>query len=206
MTRDDAGSGFTDAAREWDAYANEFDEAADHGLRDPDVRAAWSRLLVPLLPEGSPRVADLGCGTGSLSVLLAENGAQVTGLDFSATMLEHAEEKARLAGVQVAFVEGDAALPPFAPASFDVVLTRHVLWALPDREAALHRWCDLLAPGGRLVLIEGSWSTGAGLTAHECRDLVLRHRAEASIRDLSAEPRLWGQPVDDERYLVLSLS
>ena len=54
------------------------------------------------------------------------------------------------------------------------------------------------------MLVEGRWGTGAGLTADECRDLVLRHRSSAEVRPLSDSPALWGGPVDDERYLLSS--
>ena len=104
----------------------------------------------------------------------------------------------------VGLVLGDAADPPFAPASADVVLCRHVLWALDDRDAVLARWVRLLRPGGRLVLVEGNWATGAGLPAADCRDLVLRHRRTADVRHLSGNSALWGRDVDDERYLLVS--
>ena len=70
----------------------------------------------------------------------------------------------------------------------------------------LQRWLNLLAPNGRLILIEGRWSTGAGLRASECRSLVLRHRAEAELQHLNENTQLWGTTVDDDRYLILSLS
>ena len=66
-----------DRAEDWDSAASTFDEDADHGLRDPAVRAAWAGLLLPLLPEAPAAVLDVGCGTGSLSVLLAEAGHSV---------------------------------------------------------------------------------------------------------------------------------
>ncbi|WP_240694671.1 class I SAM-dependent methyltransferase [Cryobacterium sp. SO1] len=56
-----------DVERPWDGQANDFDDEADHGLQDPRVRAAWQSLLAPLLPERPARIADLGCGTGSLA-------------------------------------------------------------------------------------------------------------------------------------------
>jgi len=193
-----------DAENLWDDHADAFDDAADHGLRDPVVREAWQSLLTPLLPEPPARVCDVGCGTGSLSVLVAAAGLTVTGLDISTRMLGIAREKARAAGVDVAFVHGDAADPPFPAGTFDAVLSRHVLWSFADRDAVLARWVALLRPGGRLILVEGSWSTGAGLTADECRHVVLRRRREAEVRSLSADDRLWGGPVDDERYLIVS--
>jgi SAM-dependent methyltransferase len=190
-------------ARYWDEQAAAFDEEPDHGLRDPAVRAAWERLLRAHLPPAPARVIDLGCGTGSLAVLLAGAGYEVQGLDVSARMVEAAEAKARAAGVLVSFREGDAAAPPYRAGSADVVLGRHVLWALPDPGDALRRWVELLAPGGRLVLVEGRWSTGAGIPADACRELVLRHRREAVLERLD-DAALWGREIDDERYIVVS--
>lgn len=191
---------------DWDAVAATFDDAPDHGLRDGAVRAAWEARLAPLVPAAPAAVLDLGCGTGSLSLLLAGRGHHVGGLDSSAAMLDVARAKSVRAGVPVHLVRGDAGDPPFAPASADVVLCRHVLWALADPDASLARWVRLLRPGGRLVLIEGRWATGGGLTAAECRELVLRHRATAAVHELSTDPRLWGRAVDDERYLLHSPS
>lgn len=184
-------------AREWDTEAATFDDEPDHGLRDPEVRAAWRDLLLGLLPPPPALVADLGCGTGSLSLLLAEEGYAVDGVDFSPEMVRRAVAKA---GPR--FVVGDAAAPPLGPGRYDAVLCRHVLWALPDPAAALSRWRDLLAPDGRLVLVEGSWSTGAGLTAEQTVGLVEDAGLAATLRPLP-EPVFWGKPIEDERYVVV---
>ncbi|GAA5162020.1 MULTISPECIES: class I SAM-dependent methyltransferase [Amycolatopsis] len=189
----------------WDAQAATFDEQPDHGLRDPAVRAAWAGVLLPLLPVAPSSVVDLGCGTGSLAVLLAGAGHGVLGVDLSAGMVAAAEAKARSAGVPAEFRRGDASHPPVPPASCDVVLARHVVWALPDPAATVGRWVRLLRPGGLLVLVEGRWKTGGGLTAAECQSLVLGHRRHAAVRPLP-DPALWGGPIEDERYLVLSAS
>jgi 2-polyprenyl-3-methyl-5-hydroxy-6-metoxy-1,4-benzoquinol methylase len=63
--------------RYWDGQAASFDDDPDHGLRDPAVRQAWADLLLPLLPPAPAHVVDLGCGTGSLAVLLAQHGNRV---------------------------------------------------------------------------------------------------------------------------------
>jgi len=187
----------------WDAEAASFDDQPDHGLRDPAVRGAWADLLLPLMPPAPAAVVDLGCGTGSLSVLLAQAGHVVCGVDLSPRMLAVAEGKAT--GVEVDFREGDAADPPCPQGSYDVVLARHVLWAMPDPAAALRAWVRLLKPDGRLVLVEGRWFTGAGITAAECRELVRAHREEAAVTRLD-DPALWGGPVEDERYVLVSRS
>lgn len=188
---------------DWDAHAASFDEQPDHGLRDPAVHAAWRRLLAELLPLPPARVADLGCGTGSLSVLLAQDGHHVVGVDRSSAMLEHAAAKAGAAGVSVELHRGDAGMPPFAGRTFDVLLSRHVVWALPDPAAALARWVSLLAPGGRLVLVEGRWSTGAGLTSAELVAAVEPHATVLEVRPLT-DPALWGGTIADERYALVA--
>ncbi len=184
----------------WDSAAETFDEAADHGLADPTVRAAWRDLLLGVLPPAPARVADLGCGTGTLSLLLAESGYAVDGVDFSPEMIRRARAKA---GHAATFHVADAAGPPLDMGSYDVVLSRHVLWAMPSPAEALARWVELLAPGGRLVLVEGSWSTGAGLTAETTLTLVRATGRAATLRRLP-EPVWWGREIDDERYLITS--
>lgn len=188
----------------WDAEAETFDEAPDHGLRDPRVRRAWADLLLPLVGARGRRVADLGCGTGTLSLLLAaEGGHHVSGVDFSPEMIRRAREKARHAQPEPTFVVADAAAPPLDPGAFDVVLARHVLWAMPDPPTALANWIDLLTPTGVLILIEGRWHTGAGLTADDSVRLVGAQRKSVELRDLD-DPSYWGRTISDERYLVVS--
>jgi SAM-dependent methyltransferase len=185
----------------WDAEAESFDEEPDHGLHDPLVRDAWRSLLRSVVPPIPSRIADLGCGTGSLALLLAEDGHAVDGVDFSPQMVRRAVAKAgTFPGMS--FTVGDAAAPDLPAAAYDVVLCRHVLWALPSPADALGRWVDLLAPDGRVVLIEGSWSTGAGLTADETVALVEGAGLATTLRELS-DPAYWGKRIDDERYVVV---
>ncbi len=186
----------------WDRAAADFDQAADHGLTDSTIRAGWRELLKTALPPAPARVADLGCGTGTLSLLLAEMGYRVDGVDFSSRMLEQAVKKA--AGrTGVAFHLGDASAPPLPTGRYAAVVSRHVLWALPQPAQALKRWTALLSPRGRLVLIEGRWHTGAGLTADQARALLAEAGREATLAKLD-DPTLWGHEIHDERYLLIS--
>jgi SAM-dependent methyltransferase len=188
----------------WDAEAQAFDDAPDHGLRDPQVRRAWAELLLPLVGTTGRRVADLGCGTGTLSMLLAtEGGHVVTGVDFSPEMVRRANEKAAGVVPKPTFIEADAATPPFDAGTFDVVLSRHVLWAMPEPAVALQNWLDLLTPTGVLILVEGRWHTGVGLSADDCVALVRTLREDVELRVLD-DPAYWGGPISDERYLVVS--
>jgi ubiquinone/menaquinone biosynthesis C-methylase UbiE len=149
-------------------------------------------------------VADLGCGTGTLSILLAsEGGHLVSGVDFSPEMVRRAREKAAHTTPRPTFTVADASDPPLPSASFDVVLSRHVLWAMPDPAAALDSWIELLTPTGVLILIEGRWHTGVGLTADECLGLLRERRGHAQLRMLD-DAAYWGGTITDERYLIVS--
>src|SRR5207237_10912279 len=97
---------------------------------------------------------DVGCGTGFLSLELAGRGHRVTGIDFAPQMLAEARKKATAQRLAVRFEEGDAEQLPFAAGSFDLVMTRHVLWTLPHPEPAVDEWIRVLRPGGRLAVMD----------------------------------------------------
>lgn len=208
-------------AEYWDAAAGRFDEEADHGLRSVRVRAAWGWRLRGWLPEGPADVLDLGCGTGSLSLLLAEQGHRPVGVDLSPRMIAHARAKLAGAGggVEAETMVGDAGDPPVGERRFDVVLVRHLLWTLPDPHAALRRWIGLLRPGGRLVLVEGRWNMPSDGVAYvdgaEAMPWMGGVSAEVLVEALGGlvaglrvepltDPMLWGREIDDERYAVIA--
>jgi SAM-dependent methyltransferase len=195
----------TDTAgrRYWDAAAEHFDDEPDHGLHDSQVRSAWALRLRSWLPAASSDVLDLGCGTGSLAQLAAADGHRVTAVDRSDLMAARARTK--LTGTNARVLVGDAAHPPVAAGGFDVVLVRHVLWALPDPGAVLRRWTELLRPGGRLVLVEGRWGTSdpAGISADVLVELATPLGGSIHVEQLGHDSALWGRTVSDERYAAV---
>ncbi|PSP48213.1 SAM-dependent methyltransferase [Halobacteriales archaeon QH_6_68_27] len=80
-------------------------------------------VLDALEPVADRTVLEIACGTGRFSVMLAERGADVVGLDISAPMLGEGRRKAERAGVTdaVEFMRGDAARLPFPDGHFDAV-------------------------------------------------------------------------------------
>ena len=79
----------------WDKEAATFDEDPDHGLWNPIVRAAWTNRLAAWLPAPPRDVLDIGCGTGSLSVVLTSLGYEVLGVDWSSAMVPKPVQKRR---------------------------------------------------------------------------------------------------------------
>ena len=99
-------------------------------------------------------VLDLGCGTGTLALLVKQTcpGARVVGLDIDPRILAIARRKTQRAGADLELRQGSATEPPFAPASFDRVLTTLVLHHLTtaQKRTALKAVRGLLRPGGEL--------------------------------------------------------
>jgi len=103
------------------------------------------------LPPG--RAADLACGEGRNAVWLADQGWQVTGVDFSPVGLAKGRRLAELANVEVTWVESAVTewTPP--PEGFDLVAVFYLQLPQPERSAALEVAASALAPGGTLLVV-----------------------------------------------------
>lgn len=190
---------------EWDTYAPRYDVEPDHGLSDPVTREKWNELVIGQLPTKPIRIIDMGGGTGSISELLAEAGHQVTYIDSSLEMTKLAKRKCKRFGKQIDYYTCSVkdVLDVVAPSSFDVVFGRHILWTVDDLATTLKIWHSLLDDQGYFVLIEGFWSTGAGITSDVLVNAVWSEMGAVSSVPLT-DPLYWGKQITDERYLVLS--
>lgn len=134
--------------------------------------AAVESGLLALLPSASVgRLLDIGTGTGRLLELLGERATAATGIDASRAMLALA--RARLAGLALPNCSvrlGDMYRLPFADAAFDLVVLQMVLHYAEDPAAVLAEAARVLAPGGRLVVID------LAAYAASPRTLALAHR------------------------------
>jgi len=111
----------------------------------------WRRSTAAALQsKPNDRVLDLGCGTGRLGVLLANRHA-VTGVDVSGAMLR--EARRRYAG-RVSLVQGSAFRLPFADSSFGGAVSAFVLRNLDDLPGAFAELARVVAPGGRVALVD----------------------------------------------------
>lgn len=112
--------------KEWyqtDEVAQEYDSKRfSDGGRLIDRREKRA-VLEALAPVEDKDVLEIACGTGRFTVMLAERGANIVGLDISSAMMAQGREKARASGVdqQVEFMRGDAARLPFPDDHFDAV-------------------------------------------------------------------------------------
>lgn len=134
----------------WDRRAASFTELREVELGS-DLHERWLNEIRPHIASAPLRILDVGTGSGFFPALLRPLGYHVTGIDLSPQMIDEARALCARHGINATFAVGDAANTPFAPASFDVILTRNLTWTLPDVEAAYAHWRDLLVPGGKLL-------------------------------------------------------
>ena len=172
----------------WDEDARVYDRSTSHAATDPVEAAAWRAALLRHLPPPPARVLDAGAGTGSISLLAAGLGYEVTALDLSSAMLAEAARKAERQGLHIDTVVAPATQPP--PGPFDAVVERHLLWTTPDPVAALRAWAGV---AGRVVLFEGMWHVGGTLGRVRERATEMMRRALGVPHDHHAhyEPDLY---------------
>jgi ubiquinone/menaquinone biosynthesis C-methylase UbiE/DNA-binding transcriptional ArsR family regulator len=113
-----------------------------------------SLAIEKLLPRRLT-VADIGCGTGTLSFELARFAQHVIGVDLSREMLRRARSLAKERSIRnVEFRQGDALKLPLGRASVDAAFSVMVLHFLPEPERAIGELCRVTRPGGSVILVD----------------------------------------------------
>ena len=154
----------------FDAIAGRYD-LLNH-LLSAGIDRRWRlRAVRSLALRGTERVLDLCTGTADLAIAAATarplGAAKVVGVDFAGAMLEVGMGKLRDRQLtkQIALVRGDATTLPLASQSVDAVTIAFGIRNVENVEAATAEICRVLAPGGRLAILEFSVPTLPGIRA-----------------------------------------
>lgn len=107
--------------------------------------------------ETGLKVLDVGCGPGLLSMVLSRAGMDVVGIDYSEEMIKQAKSNAFKQTLDIDFMIMDAQNMSFEDCSFDIIVSRDVLWNLPLPEKAYEEMVRVLRPGGRGLVIDGNY-------------------------------------------------
>lgn len=124
----------------------------------------WVRQELIRSIGGQPRrILDLGCGTGSTTLILKQYfpNAEVIGLDLSPYMLVMAEYKANKAGLNIQWLHSKAEQTSFPDASFDLVTASLLFHETPPiiSQSILRECFRLLVPGGQVIILDGNQKT-----------------------------------------------
>ncbi|MEY7850977.1 class I SAM-dependent methyltransferase [Natrarchaeobius sp. A-rgal3] len=221
MTRSDRSAEEVKARVEeyWDGRADSFDDDSQHGIHGDEQREAWLSVLREWTGDPPQRTLDVGCGTGVISLLLAQVGHDVTGVDVSTEMLEQAREKARAVDHSLEFRTGDAESLDEPDDSYELLTGRHLIWTLPNPETAVREWRRVVEPGGRILLVEGHWDFPEPFEGYEeiHDDLPLydgrppeelaAFLTDAGLENVEHDPLMdavfWGQEPNYEQYVMV---
>ncbi|GBG57748.1 SAM-dependent methyltransferase [Sporomusaceae bacterium FL31] len=121
-------------------------DAALYDRKHSFVAELGETLITLLAPQRGEQILDLGCGTGTLTNQITRSGAEVTGIDSSADMIEQAKKKYP----QLHFEVADARKLGYA-GQFHAVFSNAALHWMKPPEAVLHGIWNALRPGGRLI-------------------------------------------------------
>ena len=131
--------------------------------RFPFAPISW--IMGPLLPDlvklvdggriAPCRAIDLGCGVGVEAIYLAQNGFEVTGVDFSPTAIRRANKNSREAGVQIRFIQDDLTDPRHVTGTYDLLLDVGAFSDLDQvqRDAYMQTVLPLSQPGSLFLLM-----------------------------------------------------
>ncbi|WP_169814839.1 class I SAM-dependent methyltransferase [Nocardia crassostreae] len=140
-----------------------FDDLAELYERFTQVRDAVTspirQWLVEHLPPGS-RALDAGCGSGNNCVLLTERYDEVVGVDIAQRMLDLAAAKPSRVPVRYD-CRSALTLDPAEDGDFDLVMSVNAVFHMGPAETVLTRLRDLVAPGGRLIVVDVTRPDGA---------------------------------------------
>ena len=150
-----------DVQRMFDRIARRYDRA--NTVLSLGTHHAWRRRAVrAAVVAPTDDCLDIACGTGDLSFALAQAAPQgrVTGVDFSANMLEMAAHKARAQASDVVFQQGDALALEFPDDRFDVATNAFGIRNVDDPQRGVAEMARVVRPGGRVCILEFGQPTG----------------------------------------------
>jgi SAM-dependent methyltransferase len=170
---------------------------ANPGFRERRNQESLALLLDCLQLAGGESVLEIGCGTGAVTLPLAQavgEHGRIVAVDISEPMLGAARQRVGESGMHnVTLLAGDAQVLAFEQAAFDVATSRMGVMFFADPMAAFRNIGGALKPGGRLVF--ACWAPLAEnrhwLISY---DIALRHLGPAPSTDHEPGPLAFGDP------------
>ena len=180
-------------ATDYDSFAAAYSAQNEKGL----FNAYYARPAILRLAGdvSGRRILDAGCGSGPLAAALHDKGAEVTGFDVSAAMVDLARQRL---GDDADLHVADLAAPlPFADAEFDDVVASLVLHYLEDWAGPLAELRRVLKPGGRLLVSVNHPSAYAIVYPEADYFALTRYSEDYTFDGQTVWMTYWHRPLQD---------
>lgn len=150
---------------------------------------AFERIAALIDAPAGAAILDAGCGSGHQTERLARRGFNVTGIDFSETILQSARNYLRKKGTvaTVCLHREDLLATSFSDATFNTVICWGVLMHIYEVELAIKEAARLIQPGGRFVISEGNMHSVQAMTFQLLRRILGRGDAVTERTEVGVE-------------------
>ncbi|NLH02131.1 MAG: class I SAM-dependent methyltransferase [Clostridiales bacterium] len=141
----------------WGAAAPDFSQLIYEDLQ-PERKKVWLNKILSNAPQKEQMdILDAGTGPGYFAIILSEAGHRVTAIDCTEEMILEAKKNLDKANVSARLLIMDSQHLNFGEESFDLIVSRNVVWTLCDPVGAYREWLRVLRPGGRIIIFDANY-------------------------------------------------
>ena len=145
----------------WTKRSENFSESIESQIADGSYVYWLNQIGSELEPGKKLKVLDCGCGPGFFSIILGREGHHITAVDYSDGMVRMANKNFKKYGIFAKAQKMDAHDLEFEDNTFDLVVSRNIMWTLADPAKVYSEWMRILRPGGKIVTFDGNYKLHA---------------------------------------------
>lgn len=143
--------------KRWQCSAEKYSESIQRELKLEINR--WKGYIAKHISvKEKVKILDIGCGPGFFTILFSGEDHETIGIDGSSNMVAEAVLNAERQNANADFKVMDCHHLEFADDTFDLVVSRNVVWTLYDPAAAYREWRRVLKPGGKIMTFDAAWN------------------------------------------------
>lgn len=141
----------------WSAISQSYTDRIDREGEQRRNQAWLDKMHAIIGDRKNLRILDVATGAGMFAILLSKEGHRVTGIDYAEGMIAQARSNAERFGSDAEFIRMDTQNLEFEDGTFDLIVSRNVLWILEDPRKAYSEWLRVLKPHGEIYTEDGNW-------------------------------------------------